>query len=144
MAETKSPRITHLSWGQIDVEMDDGVRHFKDVKLFPGGAREWNWRETGTDHVPGIQAADVDELLEHGAKVIVLSKVNLNVFRSSPRRSSFYEANRFQRMCSKPTRQCDSISSSVSNSPQVDCSIQPANSRHRHFSASGATIPGDR
>jgi hypothetical protein len=77
MAGTKSPRITHLSWGQIDVDMDDGVRHFKDVKLFPGGAREWNWRETGTDHVPGIQAADVDELLEHGAKVIVLSKGQL-------------------------------------------------------------------
>jgi hypothetical protein len=89
MAETKSPRITHLSWGQIDVEMDDGVRHFKDVKLFPGGAREWNWRETGTDHVPGIQAADVDELLEHGAKVIVLSKGQLERLQVQPETLEF-------------------------------------------------------
>jgi hypothetical protein len=89
MAETKSPRITHLSWGQIDVEMDDGVRHFKDVKLFPGGAREWNWRETGTDHVPGIQAADVDELLEHGARVIVLSKGQLERLQVQPETLEF-------------------------------------------------------
>jgi hypothetical protein len=46
---------------------------FRDVKLFPGGAREWDWRETGTHHSPGIQPADVRELLEHGAAVIVLS-----------------------------------------------------------------------
>ncbi len=44
------------------------------AKLFPGGSREWNWRETNTEHVPGIQVADVQELLEHGAKVVVLSR----------------------------------------------------------------------
>ena len=68
---TLSPRITHLSWGRIEVE---GQRSFKDAKLFPGGAREWDWTETGTDHAPGIQPADVEELLEHGAMVVVLSK----------------------------------------------------------------------
>ena len=47
---------------------------YKDAKLFPGGSREWNWRETGTEHVPGIQPADVQELLDHGAKVVVLSR----------------------------------------------------------------------
>ena len=67
-----SPRITKLSWGRIDVE---GVHHsFKDAKRFPGGALEWDWNETGTRHVPGIQPADVAELLEHGAKTVVLSK----------------------------------------------------------------------
>jgi hypothetical protein len=69
--ESFSPRITGLSWGRLDV---DGDRSFKDAKLFPGGAREWNWRETGTRHDPGIQPADVEELLEHGADVVVLSK----------------------------------------------------------------------
>ncbi len=68
---TSSPRVTHLSWGRI--ELDDN-RSFKDAKLFPGGAREWDWRETGTDHVPGIQPADVEELLGHGAKVVILSQ----------------------------------------------------------------------
>ena len=43
-------------------------------KVFPGGAREWDWRETGTHHVPGIQPADVQELIERGAKAVVLSK----------------------------------------------------------------------
>ncbi len=66
-----SPRITHLSWGNMKV---DSGKSFKDAKLYPGGAREWNWKETGTGHVPGIQPTDVQELLDHGAKIIVLSK----------------------------------------------------------------------
>src|SRR3712207_9129776 len=65
-----SPRITHLCWGRLEIE--DGS--LKDAKLFPGGSREWDWNETGTAHVPGIQPADVQELLEHGATVVVLSK----------------------------------------------------------------------
>ena len=70
-AELKSPRISHLSWGHIEVE---GRPPFKDAKVFPGGAREWDWGETGTHHVPGIQPADVQELIEHGAEAVVLSK----------------------------------------------------------------------
>ncbi len=66
-----SPRITHISWGRLEVE---GKHSFKDAKLFPGGSREWDWRETGTSHVPGIQPADVEELLAHGATAVVLSK----------------------------------------------------------------------
>jgi hypothetical protein len=66
-----SPRILQLSWGRLEVQ---GQGAFKDAKLYPGGAREWDWRETGTRHVPGIQPADVAELLEHGAEVVVLSR----------------------------------------------------------------------
>ena len=68
----KSPKITRLSWGRIEVEGQAGP--FKDAKLFPGGAREWDWRETGTRHVPGIQPTDVAELIEHRAEVVVLSR----------------------------------------------------------------------
>ncbi len=57
--------------GRLEVE---GRPAFKDAKLFPGGAREWDWSETGTAHVPGIQPSDVAELLEHGATVVVLTK----------------------------------------------------------------------
>jgi len=70
-AKPDSPRISRLSWGRIEVE---GHLSFKDAKIFPSGAREWDWRETGTHHVPGIQPADVQELIEHGAKAVVLSK----------------------------------------------------------------------
>jgi hypothetical protein len=70
--ETSSPLVTHLSWGRLQVEGWDG--QFKDAKLFPGGAREWDWSETGTSHEPGIQPADVEDLLDRGATVVVLSK----------------------------------------------------------------------
>src|ERR1044071_3304072 len=50
-----------------------GEPPFKDAEIFPGGARKWDWRETGTRHVPGIQPADVLELIEHDAKAVVLS-----------------------------------------------------------------------
>ena len=54
--------------------MEGIAEPYKDAKLFPGGAREWNWRETGTKHSPGIQRADVEELLDHSAKIVVLSR----------------------------------------------------------------------
>lgn len=65
-----SPEITHLSWGCLEADGDT----FKDARLFPGGAREWDWGETGTRHEPGIQPADVEELLERGAEKIVLGQ----------------------------------------------------------------------
>ncbi|MER7278526.1 Mth938-like domain-containing protein [Dactylosporangium sp. NPDC000244] len=68
---TRSPRILSISWGSITV---DGHGEFKDAKLWPGGARAWDWDETGTRHSPGTQPADVEELLEAGATVIVLSR----------------------------------------------------------------------
>lgn len=70
-AGAASPRIAELTWGRL--ELEDG-RSFKDAKLYPGGAREWDWTETGTRHDPGIQPEDVDELLEAGATTIVLSR----------------------------------------------------------------------
>ena len=66
-----SPKINSISWGKIETE---DHKHYKDAKLFPGGSREWDWNETGTRHVPGIQPADVEELLEKGAKTVILSK----------------------------------------------------------------------
>ena len=69
--DARSPRITHILWGRIEVE---GLGPDKDYKLYPGGGRPWDWNETGTRHAPGIQPADVVELLEHGSQVIVLTR----------------------------------------------------------------------
>lgn len=71
MSDEVSPRITRLSWGVMDVE---GVGTGKDFKLYPGGGREWDWSETGTRHVPGIQPSDVAELIERRSDVVVLSR----------------------------------------------------------------------
>lgn len=68
----RSPRITRLEWGRMEVEGASSV--YKDAKLYPGGSREWDWNETGTRHRPGIQPADVQELLDQGARVVVLTK----------------------------------------------------------------------
>jgi hypothetical protein len=67
----KSPCVTHVSWGRIEVE---GLGTGKDFKLYPGGGRAWDWSETNTQHVPGIQPTDVKELIENGAEEIVLSR----------------------------------------------------------------------
>jgi hypothetical protein len=76
METERSPHIDGLSWGRLDVRGQE--RPYKDGKLFPGGSREWDWGETGTSHSPGIQPKDVEELLEHGAEVVVLSRGMLN------------------------------------------------------------------
>lgn len=77
----RSPRITTLSWGRIEVE---GIGAFRDAKVFPGGAREWDWNETGTAHQPGIQPADVAELLDYGATTIILSQGMLSRLHVCP------------------------------------------------------------
>lgn len=65
----KTPKISHVSWGRIEVE--NGAS-FKDAKLYPGGARGWDWSETGTSHDPGVRISDVEELLEGGAETVVI------------------------------------------------------------------------
>lgn len=75
-----SPRIVHVAWGSMEVE---GLGAGKDFKLFPGGGRAWDWSETGTRHTPGIQPADVQELLDHGATVVVLGRGMLKRLRTA-------------------------------------------------------------
>ncbi|BCJ67228.1 Mth938-like domain-containing protein [Polymorphospora rubra] len=69
--DARSPRILAVSWGRMEIE---GVGTGKDFKLYPGGGRPWDWTETGTQHQPGIQPADVEELLAAGATTVVLSR----------------------------------------------------------------------
>ena len=68
----EAPKIESVSWGTVAVAGVD--QPFKDAKCWPGGARAWDWNETGTHHSPGIQPADVQELVEHGAEVVVLAQ----------------------------------------------------------------------
>ncbi len=75
LAGVRSPRILALSWGRMEVEdLGEG----RDYKLWPGGGREWDWRETGTHHSPGIQPSDVVELLDHDSRVVILSRGQMN------------------------------------------------------------------
>jgi hypothetical protein len=64
-------RITGLAWGQMKVSIAGKKQRFKDCKVWPGGAREWRWEETGTHHNPGILPADIEEILKQNIDIIV-------------------------------------------------------------------------
>jgi hypothetical protein len=78
---TRSPLITHIAWGDMEVA---GLGRGRDFKLYPGGGRAWDWTETDTHHVPGIQPADVQELLDKGSEVIVLTRGMQLVLQTMP------------------------------------------------------------
>jgi len=85
-----SPLIETVSWGRMQVA---GLPPGKDFKLWPGGGRPWDWTETGTHHRPGIQPADVEELLDQGAQVIVLSRGILKMLHTMPSTRAMLERN---------------------------------------------------
>lgn len=82
----QSPRITSISWGKMKVEELGGG---KDFKLWPGGGREWDWTETNTHHTPGIQVDDIRELIEEGAKEIILSRGMMLALKTCKETKSF-------------------------------------------------------
>ena len=86
MAETL---ITDFSWGNMEVSIAGEKLHFKDCKVWPGGARTWDWGETGTHHSPGIQPADIEEILEKGAEIVILTRGQLGRLGISPKTEAF-------------------------------------------------------
>jgi hypothetical protein len=54
------------------------------------------WSETGTHHLPGIQPADVEELLAHGCRTVVLSRGMLLRLPPAPETLEFLERRRVQ------------------------------------------------
>ena len=74
MNTSEPTSITHVSWAHMEVTTDSQTDRFKDCKVWPGGAKEWDWNLTGTRHQPGIQPADIEEILAHGVEVMVLSR----------------------------------------------------------------------
>ncbi|XP_053728705.1 mth938 domain-containing protein [Synchiropus splendidus] len=67
-----SPTIASLSWGHMKVKGCSSS--YKDCKVWPGGSRTWDWRETGTDHYPGVQPADLEEVLRKGVDLLVIGR----------------------------------------------------------------------
>ncbi len=66
--------VTHLSWGKMQVNIQGKEYDFKDCKIWPEGASNWDWNLTGTTHDTGIQPDDIRDILEHGVDVMVLSR----------------------------------------------------------------------
>jgi hypothetical protein len=79
--DERSPIVTHLSWGEMVIE---GIGSGRDFKLFPGGGCQWDWTKTGTHHRPGIQIADLAELLAYGSEAVVLSRGIQSMLHTCP------------------------------------------------------------
>lgn len=77
----RSPIVKSLSWGEMVIE---DLGSGRDFKLYPGGGRPWDWRETNTHHRPGIQIADLAELLTCGSEVVVLSRGIQSMLHTCP------------------------------------------------------------
>jgi hypothetical protein len=70
--QCRSPKIVRVEWGHIEVDGFDAP--FRDVRVYPGGASEWDWRTTGTGHSPGVLPADVQDVLALGITTLVVGK----------------------------------------------------------------------
>uniref|UniRef100_A0A3P8ZAJ2 Mth938 domain-containing protein n=1 Tax=Esox lucius TaxID=8010 RepID=A0A3P8ZAJ2_ESOLU len=66
-----SPEIVSLSWGHMKVKGCSSA--YKDCKVWPGGSRGWDWRETGTEHRPQMPA-DLEEVLQKGVETLVIGR----------------------------------------------------------------------
>jgi hypothetical protein len=62
----------------------DGLGAGRDFQLFPGGGRAWDWTKTNTHHRPGIQIADLAELLTYGSEIVVLSRGIQSMLHACP------------------------------------------------------------
>lgn len=73
MNDTNKP-ITHLSWGKIRINLQGKEYEFKDCKIWPEGASNWDWNLTGTTHDIGVQPDDIKDIIGYGVDVMVLSR----------------------------------------------------------------------
>ena len=87
----RSPRILSWRWGRVVVETVPGF--FKDAVLFPGGAHAWDWRASRTGHRAGIQPGAVDELIDRGARTVVLSTGVFGALGVAPETVAILERN---------------------------------------------------
>lgn len=75
MQRTASSAHSACGWGKLIVYVNNVPQSFKDAKVWVGfqdvQAKEWNWKNTGTQHVPGIQPGDLDEFIDQVDEVIL-------------------------------------------------------------------------
>lgn len=96
----------------------EGIGSGKDFKLWPSGGRPWDWSETNTHHYPGIQPADIDELLEHDAEEIVLSRGMLLALHVCPETIELLEAEKIKTHIAE-TKEAEKIYNRLINDGKV-------------------------
>lgn len=68
-----APYIKSISWGKLVITQKGKDTDYKDAKVWPTQARNWNWKETGTEHQPGIQIADIQEFIDD-VDIVILTR----------------------------------------------------------------------
>uniref|UniRef100_A0A8C6B099 Uncharacterized protein n=1 Tax=Monodon monoceros TaxID=40151 RepID=A0A8C6B099_MONMO len=53
----------------------------KDCKVWPGESQAWDWRETRTECSPGVQPADVQEVVEKGVLTLKVPSSTVEYLR---------------------------------------------------------------
>nr|XP_048272421.1 mth938 domain-containing protein-like [Myodes glareolus] len=76
------PKVVSLSWGQTKVQGSTST--YKDCKVWWGGSRAWDLRETGTEHSLGVQPTDVKEVAEKGVQTLVIGRGMSEVLKVPP------------------------------------------------------------
>lgn len=87
-----APIIKHLEWGKMIISQDGRDYQYNDCKLWPEKSKEWNWKETGTHHVPGIQIADLQEFIDK-VDVVILSQ-GMDLILQVPQQTIDYVKNK--------------------------------------------------
>ncbi|MBX6748155.1 MAG: hypothetical protein IRY85_00540 [Micromonosporaceae bacterium] len=96
----------------------EGLGVGKDFKLYPGGGRLWDWSLSGTQHEPGIQCRDVDDLINNGATVVVLSQ-GMEMLLRVPRSTIEYLEQRSIVVHVAPTREAVRIYNELAETTTV-------------------------
>lgn len=75
MQRGPATKVPTCSWGRLIVYVNQIPQEFKDAKVWAGSkdsqAIAWDWKKTGTQHVPGIQPADLDEFIDQVDEVVL-------------------------------------------------------------------------
>ena len=78
-------------WGKMTLR--DAV--YRDLKIWPGGASEWNWRDVhDTHHAPGVRVSLLKELVASGATTIVLGTGYEGVLQITPEARTYIAATK--------------------------------------------------
>ena len=88
--------ITHLSWGKMQINIQGKEYYFKDCKIWPEGACNWDWNLTGTSHETGIQPSDIKDILEHDIEVMVLSRGMDKQMKVAPETEEMLKSRRIE------------------------------------------------
>ncbi len=72
-----APHIKSISWGKLVITDKGKDTVYKDAKVWSSQAKAWNWKATGTEHVPGIQIADIEEFIKDVDEVILTRGMHL-------------------------------------------------------------------